>query len=72
MSIRLTELVSRLAERGTVVSEVTAPGGREAVVDPLISDVEHDSRRVSPGSLFACIPSRKSNSNFLFFNSFKN
>ena len=59
MSIRLTELVSRLAERGTVVSELTAAGAKGAAVDPPINDVEHDSRQVSPGSLFACIRGEK-------------
>ena len=52
MSVRLTALVSRLAERGAAVSEVTAPREDE---DPLIGDVEHDSRKVTAGSLFACI-----------------
>jgi UDP-N-acetylmuramoyl-L-alanyl-D-glutamate--2,6-diaminopimelate ligase len=55
VSVRLTALVSRLAERGAAVIEVTAPRADGADEDPLIGDVEHDSRKVTAGSLFACI-----------------
>jgi UDP-N-acetylmuramoyl-L-alanyl-D-glutamate--2,6-diaminopimelate ligase len=55
VDIHLSRLTSGLAERGFAVRTVVPDRAVAIDPDPIVRDAEHDSRRVAPGAIFACI-----------------
>ncbi len=55
MSVRLDDLAASVAPRLDAPAEVVGGPAGPVVID----DVEHDSRRVRPGQLFACVPGQR-------------